>query len=84
MPSAKSAGPKIALVHTGPVERRQQQPDDRRVDPEQRRLHAGRRRSASQNGRAPISSRNDGRKIATRQRGRRPSRSAPVASTVPR
>ena len=50
------------------VERGEQQADHRGVDAAQRRLRArGRRRSASQNGSAPTTSRNDGRKIATRQ-----------------
>ena len=68
IPIAKSAGAEDRARPYRLVERRQQQPDDGGVDAAQGRLH---RRAAAQRvperQEAAISSRKDGRKIATRQ-----------------
>src|SRR3954447_23448947 len=61
-PSAKSAGPKIAAVQTGRYSAASSSPTTAALIPSSAARTASRRRSASQNGNAPTSSRNDGRK----------------------
>jgi len=51
----------IALVQTGVYSAASKEPDDRGIDAFQGRLNRMRRRSASQKGSTPMSSRNDGR-----------------------
>src|SRR5262249_42877024 len=63
---ATSAGPWMALVHTGRYSAARSRPTTAALIPRSADWHAGRARMASQNGRTPRRSRKDGRKIAPR------------------